>query len=86
MRWLVRVLGAVLLLVLVGLGLLALIPTERIAARAAAEFERLTGRALVFEGEVSPRFWPVLGVTTGPVTIANADWSTEGPMFRAESL
>jgi AsmA protein len=86
MRWLVRVLGAVLLLVLLGLGLLALIPTDRIAARAAAEFERLTGRALQIEGDVSPRFWPVLGVTTGPVTIANAAWSAEGPMFRAESL
>ncbi|MBP9184847.1 MAG: AsmA family protein, partial [Fuscovulum sp.] len=86
MRWLVRVLGAVLLLVLLGLGLLALIPTDRIAARAAAEFERLTGRSLQIEGDVSPRFWPVLGVTTGPVTIANAAWSAEGPMFRAESL
>src|SRR5690606_12853508 len=49
-------------------------------------FERLTGRALQIKGEVSPRFWPVLGVTTGPVTVANADWSGEGPMFRAESL
>ncbi|MCB6178280.1 AsmA family protein [Rhodobacter sp. Har01] len=87
MRWLVRALGALLVLALVGAGLLALVPAERVAQAAAAQFERLTGRKLEFDGEVSPRFWPVLGVTTGPVRIANADWSTEdGPMFAAESL
>lgn len=86
MRWLLRALGALVLLVLLAVGLLALIPAEAVATRAAAEFQRLTGRALVIEGKVSPRFWPVLGVTTGPVTIANADWSDEGPMLRAESL
>lgn len=86
MRWVVRALGAIVLLALLAVGLLALIPAEAVASRAAAEFQRLTGRALVIEGEVSPRFWPVLGVTTGPVTIANADWSDEGPMLRADSL
>lgn len=86
MRWVVRALGALVLLALLAVGLLALIPAEAVSSRAAAEFQRLTGRALVIEGEVSPRFWPVLGVTTGPVTIANADWSDEGPMLRAESL
>lgn len=86
MRWVVRALGALVLLALLAVGLLALIPAEAVASRAAAEFQRLTGRALVIEGEVSPRFWPVLGVTTGPVTIANADWSDEGPMLRADSL
>ena len=86
MRWLFRALGAVLVLVLIGAGLLAMIPAEAIAVRAAAEFERLTGRALVIEGGVSPRFWPVLGVTTGPVSIANAGWSDEGPMLKAEAL
>ena len=86
MRWLFRVLGAVVVLVLIGVGLLFMIPAERIAAAAAVQFEQLTGRKLVIEGDVSPRFWPVLGVTTGPVSIGNAEWSTEGPMLRAESL
>ncbi len=86
MRWLFRALGAVIVLVLLGVGLLLLIPTERIAAAAAGQFEQLTGRKLVIEGDISPRFWPVLGVTTGPVSISNADWSDEGPMFQAESL
>ncbi len=86
MGWVFRALGVVMLLVLLGAGLLAMIPSERIAALAAAEFQRLTGRALVIEGDVSPRFWPVLGVTTGPVTIANASWSAEGPLLQADSL
>ncbi|WP_225028993.1 AsmA family protein [Xinfangfangia pollutisoli] len=87
MRWLFRALGALLVFALLGLGLLALIPSERVAQAAAREFQRLTGRELVIEGDVSPRLWPVLGVTTGPVRIANADWSTEeGPMFSAQSL
>ena len=86
MRWLFRALGALLILLLIAVGLVFLIPAERIAATAAQQFERLTGRHLQIDGDVSPRFWPVLGVSTGPVTIANADWSDAGPMFRAESL
>ena len=87
MRWLFRALGALLVLALIGAGILALIPSERVAEAAAREFQRLTGRELVIAGDVSPRFWPVLGVTTGPVTLANAGWSgREGPMFAAESL
>ena len=86
MRWLLRAVGALLILGLLALGLLALVPSDRIARAAAQQFERLTGRALLIEGDVSPRFWPVLGVATGPVTVANADWSDQGPMFRADSL
>lgn len=86
MRWIVRILAGVLTLVVLGFGALALIPADRVAGLAAAEFERITGRALTIEGEVRPSFWPVLGVRTGPVTVANADWSTAGPMLRAESL
>ena len=86
MRWVLRSVGAILVLCLVGLGLLAIVPSERIAQAAAQQFERLTGRKLQIEGDVSPRFWPVLGVTTGPVTIANADWSDQGPIFQADSL
>lgn len=87
MRWLLRAVGAILILVLLGAGLLLMVPTERVAQAAAQQFEKLTGRALTIEGKVTPRFWPVLGVTTGPVSMANADWSKEpGPMFAADGL
>lgn len=86
MRWVVRILAGVLTLAVLAFGVVALIPAERVAQAAAVEFERITGRALTIEGDVRPSVWPELGVRTGPVTVANADWSGAGPMFRAEGL
>ncbi|WP_135449290.1 AsmA family protein [Tabrizicola caldifontis] len=87
MRWIIRIGAGLAVLVLLALGLMAMVPSERVAAALSAQFEGMTGRKLVLEGEIRPRLWPVLGVTTGPVSIANADWA-EGaaPLFRAESL
>ncbi|NUB46044.1 AsmA family protein [Fertoebacter nigrum] len=86
MRWIFRLIGVVFgLLALVVVGVL-LIPGERVAVLAADQFQKTTGRALTLEGGVSPSFWPQLGVKTGPVTIANADWSDEGPMLQARAL
>ena len=86
MRWIVRIGVGLAVLVLLAAGVLALIPAERVAGAAAAKFESLTGRKLVLEGGVSPTLWPYLGVKTGPVSIANAAWSEEGPMLQAEAL
>jgi AsmA protein len=87
MRWMIRFGFAVAVLVLLALGMLALVPSDRVAAAVSAQFESLTGRKMQLEGEVQPRLWPTLGVTTGPVSIANADWATsDAPLFRAESL
>lgn len=87
MRWIVRIGVALAVLVIVGFGLSAMVPSERIAAAVSAQFEAMTGRKMTLAGEVTPRLWPSLGVTTGPVSIANADWATsDQPLFRAESL
>ncbi|WP_309664745.1 AsmA family protein [Tabrizicola sp.] len=86
MRWIIRVGLGLAVLVLLAAGLLALVPGDRVAGAAAAKFESLTGRKLVLEGSVTPTLWPTLGVKTGPVTIANADWSDEGPMLKADAL
>lgn len=87
MRWIIRVGVGLAVLVLLALGLAAMVPSERVAAALSAQFEGLTGRKLVLEGEIRPRLWPALGVTTGPVSVANADWAeSEAPLFRAESL
>ncbi|WP_050527470.1 AsmA family protein [Pseudorhodobacter aquimaris] len=86
MRWLVRI-GAVLALLIVALvGVVFLIPSQKVADLAAAQFFKATGRALTVEGGVSPSVWPVLGVRTGQVRLANADWSDAGPMLEAEGL
>jgi AsmA protein len=87
MRWIVRVGLGLVVLVVLAFGILAMIPSERVAALLAAQFETMTGRKMTLAGEVSPRIWPSLGITTGPVSIANADWAKgEGPLFQAESL
>jgi len=87
MRWVIRVGLGLVVLVVLGAGLLAMIPAERVAALIATEFEASTGRKLTLTGEVTPRLWPSLGVTTGPVSIANADWAEDdAPLFAAEGL
>lgn len=86
MRWLVRIAVALVALIVIGFGALALIPSERVARLAVEQFETVTGRKLTIEGAVKPSLWPVLGVETGRVTLSNADWSDEGPMLVAEGM
>jgi AsmA protein len=87
MRWIIRFGAGLVVVLILAFGMLALVPAERVAAALSAQFEAMTGRKLTLTGEVTPRLWPSLGVTTGPVSIANADWAeTEAPLFKAESL
>ena len=86
MRWIVRIAGVLITLVVLAVGALFLIPAERIAGIAVGKFNSLTGRTLIISGAVRPTLWPTLGVQTGPVTLSNAAWSTEGPMLEAEAL
>ncbi|WP_417809399.1 AsmA family protein [Thioclava sp.] len=86
MRWIVRIIGLVVVLVLTALGALMLIPSNKIAKLAEGQFEAATGRKITLTGEVHATIWPQLGVRTGPVTIANADWAKDGPMLSAKGL
>ncbi len=86
MRWIIR---AILLVVILAIGLVAtvlMLPGDRIARLASDQISNLTGREVTMSGETTVSFYPILGVSTGAVTIANADWSDEGPMFQADSL
>ncbi|MCW8842453.1 MAG: AsmA family protein [Rhodobacteraceae bacterium] len=83
---LIRILLMVVVAVALGLvALVVLLPGEKIAKIAADQVRAQTGRELVFDGEVGISWYPILGVKTGPVQLANAEWSDAGPMFRAES-
>lgn len=86
MRWLIRVVALIVMLVVVAVVGLLLIPADRIAAIAAARFEAATGRQMVISGGVHPTLWPELGIRTGGVQIANAPGSKQGPMLAAEGL
>lgn len=86
MRWIVRSILVLVALALLAVGALFLIPAERIAGLVVGQFKTLTGRDLVIEGAIRPTVWPVLGVKTGKVSISNAEWSDQGPMFQADAL
>ncbi len=86
MRWILRIVMTLFTLVVVAVAVLFLIPTERIARLAEAEFEKNTGRQLTLAGEVSPQIFPRLGVVLNDVTISNADWAGPEPMLEAERL
>lgn len=83
---LIRILLMVVVALVVGLVVLVIaLPGEKIARIAADQVKSYTGRDLVFEGDVGISWYPVFGVSTGPVSLSNAEWSDAGPMFRAES-
>lgn len=86
MRWLLRILGVLAALVVLGAAALLLIPSDRVAALAVQQFEKATGRQLTIEGGVTPTLWPVLGVETGRIEISNAAWSEDGPMLVADAM
>lgn len=86
MRWLFRIAGILVLAVLAGAIGVLMLPDERILRIATDQIEARTGRAMTVSGDVSLSFWPSLGVRTGPVTLANAEWAGAEPMLSAKSL
>lgn len=86
MRWIVRIVSGLLVLMIGAVLVLFLLPAERIAALVTDQFQAATGRAMTLQGDVRPTLWPELGVNTGAVSIANASWSDAGPMLQADRL
>lgn len=86
MRWIVRVLGVVISLVILVVGALFLLPAERIANLAAGQFQQATGRALTITGPVRPTIWPNVGARVEGVTIATTAGASGGPLLAAEVL
>lgn len=90
MRWIIRaikalVLGGVALGIILGAALF-LVPNDQVARLLESQLEAATGRDVTFQGTIRPSVYPVLGVQTGPVRIANASWSDGGPILQADSL
>ncbi|MEM9432649.1 MAG: AsmA family protein [Pseudomonadota bacterium] len=86
MRWIIRIISTLVILVVVGLAGILLIPSERIARIAEAEFEKNTGRQLSITGGVQPKLFPRLGVSLAGAQISNADWSDQGPLLVADAI
>ncbi|MCP3968747.1 MAG: AsmA family protein [Rhodobacteraceae bacterium] len=86
MRWLIRIFFGLLVLAVAALAALFLLPSEKIAKLLTDQFEAATGRAMTLQGDPRPSLWPELGVSTGPVTVANASWGSAAPLLQAEDL
>ncbi|MBR9865348.1 MAG: AsmA family protein [Rhodobacteraceae bacterium] len=84
MRWLIRIAVALVACVVVAVGLLFLLPTDRIGQLASDQLERQTGRKLTLSGDFRPTLFPTLGVKTGAITVSNADWASEPLMISAK--
>ncbi len=84
MKWILRIIGVLLLLVVVAVAALFLLPAERIAKVATDQMRVVTGRDVSITGDVSVTLWPVLGVSAGGLEVGNAEWSSQGPMLTAE--
>lgn len=86
MRWIFRILAIVLVAVVAMVAAVFLLPGDRIAQLASQQITKITGREVTMSGDTTVSFYPVLGVSTGAVTVANAEWAGNTPMFRADSL
>lgn len=85
MRFLLRLIGALVVLVGVALLGLMLLPAERIARIATDQFSAQTGRALTISGPVSFSLFPVLGIEAEGLALANAEWAADRAMFTADT-
>ncbi|TVP70703.1 MAG: AsmA family protein, partial [Rhodobacteraceae bacterium] len=86
MRLIKAVIVACLGIVVLVIAALFLLPTQRIAMLAATQFEAATGRGLVFGGDVSPSFYPVIGASARNVSIGNPEWAGPGAMLEAAEM
>jgi len=86
MRWLIRALASLVVLVLL-LGLMVvLMPKDAVLDLAARKFTEATGRQLQIGRGAKVAIWPVLGVSAGPVRLANAGWGSEPDMLVADRI
>ncbi|MEO1138531.1 MAG: AsmA family protein [Pseudomonadota bacterium] len=86
MRWIIRLIGILVVTALLLVGAVFFLPGDRIARIAADQISKTTGRQVTMDGDTTISFYPVLGISTGAVTVANADWAGDAPMFKADSL
>lgn len=86
MRRLLKILGVLVVVVIVAIvGVLIFLPTGQIVQLAADQVKSQTGRDLQISGDVSPSFYPVLGVEAKGITLSNAEWAEGANMVSASS-
>ena len=86
MRFILRLLSAIVIAVALAVVVLLMLPGQKLAQIAARQIEAQTGREVRFDGDVRFMFWPVLGLRANDVSIANAPWAGPQPMLTAGRL
>ena len=81
MKWIMRIIGALVLIAVVVVVGVLMLPADRIARIATDQLSKITGRNVSVSGDVSMTFWPVLGVSAEGLEVGNASWAKEGAML-----
>lgn len=85
MRWLLRALATIFVLILLLGIMVVLMPKTAVLDLAEQRFETATGRKLELGDNASVSLWPP-GVRAGPVRIANAAWAETPDLLVADEL
>lgn len=83
MKWILRLVGLVVVLLVVAVVSILFLPADRIARIATEQLRTATGRDVSITGDVALTFWPVLGARVGGLELGNAEWAEQGPMLQA---
>ncbi|MEM8631338.1 MAG: AsmA family protein [Pseudomonadota bacterium] len=83
MRWIFRLLGVAVGLVVLLLLAVAFMPKDDIIRLATSEIEASTGRQIDISGPIRPQFFPDIGVSAGGISLGNAEWSENQSMVSA---
>ena len=86
MTWVIRIVAGLAILIAVATAGVFLIPKDRVMAVALDQLRQATGRDVQVKGVGQMTLWPSLGVRTGAVTVSNAPWGTQTPLFQADAL
>jgi AsmA protein len=84
MRWIIRILGVIFLLLILAVAAVFILPTDRIVAVATDRISAQTGRDVAVNGPLRPMIWPNLGVSVQAVEIGGPDWAPDTPLLRAD--
>ncbi|MCH2093650.1 MAG: AsmA family protein [Rhodobacteraceae bacterium] len=82
MKWVIRLIGLATFAVAAGIGALFLIPSETLARIVSGQLSTQLGRDVTLQ-DVSISVFPIAGVRTEGVSVANAEWSDDGPFLQA---
>ncbi|MFK7870491.1 MAG: AsmA family protein [Roseobacter sp.] len=85
MRWIIRLIGFVFVLVAVAIVCVLFLPADRIARIATDQLEAATGRTVSIKGDVRFSLWPVLGFRAEGVEVGGPAWSS-APLLVSDQM